>query len=65
MQSCAFIWGKINIIKAYTGGSDLAIVLGERWLVVQKPEWSIAYWRDCLYVISDREVKMEIPVHLA
>jgi hypothetical protein len=34
MQSCAFFWGKINIIKAYIGGSDLAIVLGEGWLVV-------------------------------
>jgi len=34
MQSCAFFWGKVNIIAAYTGDSDLAIVLGERWLVV-------------------------------
>jgi hypothetical protein len=34
MQSCAFFWGKINMIRAYMGDSDLAIVLGERWLVV-------------------------------
>jgi len=36
MQSCAFFWGKINMIKAYMGGSDLAIVLGGRWLVVAR-----------------------------
>jgi len=30
MQSCAFFWGKINMIGAYIGGSDLAIVLGEK-----------------------------------
>jgi len=36
MQSCAFFWGKINMIRAYTGGSDLAIVLGGRWLVVAR-----------------------------
>jgi len=65
MHSCAFFRGKINMMKAYIGGSDLAIVLGERWLEVQKSDWSIAYWRDCLYVISDREVKMEIPAHPA
>ena len=34
MQSCAFFWEKINMIRAYMGDSDLAIVLGERWLVV-------------------------------
>src|SRR5260370_1317717 len=27
MQSCAFFWWKVNIIAAYTGDSDLAIVL--------------------------------------
>jgi hypothetical protein len=32
MQSCAFFWRKINMIRAYMGGSDLAIVLGARWL---------------------------------
>jgi hypothetical protein len=39
MQSCAFFSGKVNIIAAYTGDSDLAIVLGEseRWLVVLSP----------------------------
>jgi len=36
MHSCAFFWGKINMIKAYMGGSDLAIVLGGRWLVVAR-----------------------------
>jgi hypothetical protein len=34
MQSCAFFWGKINMIRAYMGDSDLAIVLGVRRLVV-------------------------------
>jgi len=32
MQGCTFFWGKIDIVKGYTGGADLAIVRGERWL---------------------------------
>jgi len=36
MQSCAFFWGKINMIRAYLAGSDLAIVLVRRWLVVAR-----------------------------
>ena len=34
MQSCAFFWGKMDMKRAYMGDSDLAIVFGERWLVV-------------------------------
>jgi hypothetical protein len=28
MQSCAFFWGKSDILKAYRRDGDLAIVLG-------------------------------------
>jgi len=28
MQNCAFFWGKINIVRGYTGGGDLAIAPG-------------------------------------
>jgi hypothetical protein len=65
MQSCAFFWGKINMIGAYIGGSDLAIdlVKGGWWFKNLTGTLHIGGIACTLSV--DREVKMEIPVHPA
>jgi len=44
MQGCTFFWGKIDIVKGYTGGADLAIVRGERWLASRAARWMALLW---------------------